>query len=93
MCQGCTFLEGRGGSAVRDMAPPLGAKFSETLFPHFKIDHKTPKIPPDMYKPLQKQNAKTPPLNRPSKIMAPVGLYLEIVLKFKKQTNKTNSVQ
>ena len=45
-CQRCTFLEGRGGSAVRDMAPPLGARFSETLFPHFKIYHKTPKIPP-----------------------------------------------
>ena len=67
MCQRCTFLEGRWGSAVGDLALPLGAKFSEALFPPFKIDHKTPKIPPDMYKPLRKQNAKTPPLNHPSK--------------------------
>ena len=67
MCQRCTFLEGRWGSAVGDLALPLGAKFSETLFPPFKIDHKTPKIPPNMYKPLRKQNAKTPPLNHPSK--------------------------
>ena len=72
MCQRCTFLEGRGGSAVRDMAPPLGAKFSETLFPHFKIYHKTLKITPvcispSKNKPSKLQNAKTPPLNRPSK--------------------------
>ena len=35
----CTF-PGAGGSGVRDMTPPLlgnlGAKFSETSFPHFK---------------------------------------------------------
>jgi len=42
MCQSCTFLRGggEGGSGVRDMALPLlgnlGAKFSETSFPHFK---------------------------------------------------------
>ena len=34
------FFRGQGGSGVRDMAPPLlgnlGAKFSETSFPHFK---------------------------------------------------------
>ena len=43
MCQRCNFLGGggdKGGSGVRDMAllslGNLGAKFSETLFPHFK---------------------------------------------------------
>ena len=39
MHQRCTFL-GAEGSGVRDMATPLlgnlGAKFSETSFPHFK---------------------------------------------------------
>ena len=34
-----TLMEGGGGSGVRDMASPslgkLGAKFSETSFPHF----------------------------------------------------------
>ena len=40
MHQRCTFLQGMGGSGVRDMALPLlrnlGAKLSETSFPHFK---------------------------------------------------------
>ena len=40
-----------------------------------------------MYKPLQikapqTRNAKKPPLNRPSKVQAPRGLYLEIALKY-----------
>ena len=69
-CPWCTFLEGRRGSAVRDMVPPLGAKFSETLFPHFKIYHKTPKIPPTCISPSKNkhpklQNAKTPPVKSP----------------------------
>ena len=40
MHQRCTFLQGMGGSGVRDMAlhllRNLGAKLSETSFPHFK---------------------------------------------------------
>jgi len=40
MHQRCTFLQGMGGSGVRDMALPLlrnlGAKLSETSFHHFK---------------------------------------------------------
>ena len=50
-----------------------------------------------MYKPLQKINK--PPkilmqkhLYWPLRILAPVGLYLEIILKYKKQTNKAKIV-
>ena len=47
-----------------------------------------------MYKPLQiyavqTPNAKNPPLNRPSKISSPEGLYLEIALKYKVKQRKT----
>ena len=47
------FFRGQGGSGVRDMAPPLlgnlGAKFSETSFPHFKTYRKIPNISPGTY--------------------------------------------
>ena len=47
------FFRGQGGSGVRDMAPPLlgnlGAKFSETSFPHFKTNSKIPNISPGTY--------------------------------------------
>ena len=46
--------EGKGGSGVRDTAPPsvgnLGAKFSETFFPHLKTYHKIQQISPSIYK-------------------------------------------
>ena len=46
-----------------------------------------------MYKPLKNQapqthNAKTPPLNRPSKYKPPGGLYSEIALKYKVKQRK-----
>ena len=51
MCQRPhTFLGEEGDSEERDMDLPsqgnLGAKFSETTFPHFKTYCKTPKITP-----------------------------------------------
>ena len=60
-----------------------------------KINHKhlwkyrkIPKISPSKYKPLQikapqTRNAKSPPLNHPSKYKPPGVLYFEIALKYK----------
>ena len=51
---------------------------------------KIPKISPSKYKPPKLVTQKNPPLNRPSKHKLPVGLYLEIALKYKAKQRKND---
>ena len=66
----------------------------QTLSLRFLIIYrKNPQISPSMYKPLQIQapqtrNAKTPPLNRPSKYKPPGGLVLGNCPEMQSKTKK-----